>query len=290
MAIGLQGSPRLGGGFYQTSVNQGIADYGDVLAGYQQAIGAQQGAQAGIQSGYSNLQGQVANTLGYGGTPWGVAAPAAQSIADVYAQRQGQATQQLINSGLGNSTVLQSSLRGNMLDTQKAYAGLGANLAQTYAGYQSNLGLAGLNQQAQAAQQQNQTRLAQLGYMGTRYNEGIAPIPGYQYGGGGGVRSGGISNLGAQAPSGGYNPAGSYRPYNTAYGAPGAGSGYAGTQSNDPYAGPPLPNQGFGFPEIPPLNTAGGYSPGGDAGGYDWGGYSPGQLLQPEDYNFPMAE
>ncbi len=202
MAIGLQGSPRLGGGFYQTSVNQGISDYGDVLAGYQSAIGAQQAQQAGIQSGYSNLQGQVANTLGYGGTPWGVAAPAAQSIADVYAQRQGQATQQLINSGLGNSTVLQSALRGNMLDTQKAYAGLGANLAQTYAGYQSNLGLAGLNQQAQAAQQQQQLRQQQLAYQGTRYNEGIAPIPGYYSGQapGGAVRSGGISNPYAQSP------------------------------------------------------------------------------------------
>ncbi len=258
MAIGLQGSPRLGGGFYQTSVNQGIADYGDVLAGYQQAIGAQQGQQAGIQSGYSNLQGQVANTLGYGGTPWGVAAPAAQSIADVYAQRQGQATQQLISSGLGNSTVLQSALRGNMLDTQKAYAGLGANLAQTYAGYQSNLGLAGLNQQAQAAQQQQQLRQQQLAYQGTRYNEGIAPLPGYadHFGGGGGVRSGGVAGGAPRSVASGFdNLAGGYAPYQPVQ--YGDRTGIAGQYTlNDPgYA----PEQGYGGPDyVPGLNFGGG--------------------------------
>jgi hypothetical protein len=159
-------------GSYQTQLSQAQDSYSDVMSGYQSALSGQQAAQAPIQAGYGALQGQVANTLGYGGTPWGVAAPAAQSIADLYASQSGNAQQGLINSGLGNSTVLQSVQRGIGLDAAKAYGGLGAQLAQTYAGYQSQLGLAGLNYANQANQQNTAINMAQLGYQGAYHGQG----------------------------------------------------------------------------------------------------------------------
>lgn len=152
------------GSQYLALLNQAQDSYANVMNGYQVALQGQEAAQQNIQTGYNQLYGQVATTLGYGGTPWGVAAPAAQAIADLYKQQQGTTTQGLINSGLGNTTVLGAMQRGNALDAAKAYGSLGAQLAQTYAGYQSNLGQAGLNYANQAVQQNTALQNAQLGY------------------------------------------------------------------------------------------------------------------------------
>jgi hypothetical protein len=175
------------GSLYQSQVSEANDSYANVMSGYQQAL-------SGQQAGSSALGGQVANTLGYGGTPWGVAAPAAQAIGDTYAAQQGNAQQGLINSGLGNSTVLQSVNRGIGLDAAKAYGGLGAQLAQTYAGYQANIGMQNLNAQ-------NQLRSQQLGYQGGFHGAGYSISPqNYNprmYGGGGGGGPSGGSPAGA---------------------------------------------------------------------------------------------
>jgi hypothetical protein len=112
---------------------------------YDAALAMNQQNYTNIMQGYGTLNQQVANTLGQGGTPWGVAAPAAQAISDTLTDQMGTTTQGLINAGLGNSTVMNSLQQGNALQAQKAYGSLGSQLAQTYAGYESNLGLSQLN-------------------------------------------------------------------------------------------------------------------------------------------------
>lgn len=117
------------------------ANYG---LSYNNALQANQQNYNNIIGGYETVLGNVGNTLGQGGG-WGVAAPAAQSIADTYAQQSGGAMQNSINKGIGNTTAASAAQRGAALDANKAYAGLGAQLAQTYAGYEANLGQSELN-------------------------------------------------------------------------------------------------------------------------------------------------
>lgn len=113
------------------------AQYGQ---GYNSALQANQQNYSNVIGGYQTVLQNVGNTLGQGGTPWGVAAPAAQAIQDTYQQQAGGAFQNSINKGIGNTTAASAAQRGAGLDAQKAYAGLGAQLGQTYAGYEANLG------------------------------------------------------------------------------------------------------------------------------------------------------
>lgn len=112
---------------------------------YNSALAANSQNYQNILGGYQTVMNNVGNTLGQGGTPWGVAAPAAQAIGDVYAQQSGGAMQNSINRGVGNTTAATAAQRGASLDASKAYAGLGSQLASTYAGYEANLGQAQLN-------------------------------------------------------------------------------------------------------------------------------------------------
>lgn len=127
---------------YNDLLGKNVADYNNVLQGYTQAqTNLGQGLQ-GVMGDYNALEGQVMNTLGLSGGGWGAAAPAARDIQAAYTQQQGKSQQQAINSGLGNSTVLASMTRGNTLDAARAYGSLGAQLAQTAAGYQAQIALA----------------------------------------------------------------------------------------------------------------------------------------------------
>ncbi len=107
---------------------------------YNSYLNANQQNYNNITGGYQTLLNNVGNILGAGGTPWGVAAPAAAAIADVYQQTAGGAFQNSINAGTGNTTAASAAQRGAGLSAQKAYAGLGSNLASTYAGYATNIG------------------------------------------------------------------------------------------------------------------------------------------------------
>jgi hypothetical protein len=144
-------------------------NYGNILGAYGQGQSNLTATLPSIYQGYGDIKNEVMGTLGVGaGAPggeghWGVAAPAAQAIAQSYATQRGNTDQQLINSGLGNSTIRAGAQNANALGAAQAYGGLGAQLAQTAAGYQAQLGLAG-----QAAQMQGlgmQTGLTQA-YLG----------------------------------------------------------------------------------------------------------------------------
>ncbi len=130
-----------GGNPYADLATGGLAGLGNAYGQtYNSALAANQANYNNVVGGYKNLAGQVGNILGQGGTPWGVAQPAAQAIQDTLASAKGGAIQNSINRGLGGSTAAVAAQRGANLDAEKAYGSLGAQLAQTYAGYTANLG------------------------------------------------------------------------------------------------------------------------------------------------------
>jgi hypothetical protein len=121
--------------------------YGQIAAGYQSVLNSFNAATPGIIAGYNTLGANVQKTI------QGVDTSSLQAAADVYAQQQGATQQQMINAGLGNSTVLQSLTRGNTLDYSKATTAIQNQYAQLLAGYQSQIGLASLGYQANAQAQ-----------------------------------------------------------------------------------------------------------------------------------------
>ena len=152
---------------YGNALALNSANYNNILAGYQNTIGNQVGALGDVGGGYDQLLNQV--TSGIQGTQ----AAQAQAIKDAYAQQSGQAAQDMVSRGLGNTTVQQAVQRGLTLDQQKAQTGLQNQFAQLQAGYQSQIGGAKLAAQQQAAAMNAALQQAQLGFM-ERVN---APYP-----------------------------------------------------------------------------------------------------------------
>lgn len=160
------------------SINEGLAQAQN--AGYGQMIAASQGAFDRLARGYgdtysnllnntqgalnsfwnvnNNLQNSTAQTsAGYGNLSNavlsginGLGSAQAQAIADQYTNLSGQQAQGLISRGLGNTTIQNSIQRGLGLDQAKAQNDLANQIASTRAGYQSQIGLQGLNFQGQA--------------------------------------------------------------------------------------------------------------------------------------------
>jgi hypothetical protein len=252
---GVQGGAAIGGnlnfgsvpssttdyaGAYQNALGLNQSNYANILAGYQQTAGQQQTAQQAIEGGYGNLYGAVQNTI------QGIGASQSQAIADTYAQQSGNSAQDMINRGLGNTTVQQSVQRGNLLDEQKAQTGLANQMAQLQAGYQSNLGQAGLNYANQANMQNTALSGQQLNWM----NSVNSPYPNAQAYGNLALQQGYAQQaklLAGQAPRGG---------------------GYAGGVSiNDP---------GFGNPNLK------GFDPNAGGGGVVQGPSAPASVPSPQ--------
>lgn len=144
---------------YNSALQMNQSNYNNILAGYQQTLAQQVGAQQAIGSGYTNLYNDVL------GRVQGTNDANMQGINDSYAQQQGSASQSLINRGLGNTTIQSSVTRGIEADRAKAITQSQNGFAQLMAGYQSNLGQAGLGYQANAAAQNVATQQRQLDFM-----------------------------------------------------------------------------------------------------------------------------
>jgi hypothetical protein len=157
-------------GAYSNALSLNTQNYNNILAGYQGLGQSQVGAQNQISQGYNTLTNQVMGDI------QGIDASQRQALTDQYAQNSGNAAQGLINSGLGNTTVANSVQRGQQLDYQKANVALSNQMAQLTAGYQSSLGLAGLNYQNQANMQNTALGSQQLGFM----NSVNSPYPNAQ--------------------------------------------------------------------------------------------------------------
>jgi hypothetical protein len=241
-----------------TGIVPGMLDVYNQLLGlnqqhYQNVLGAYQGAQGNlaqnlpsISQGYGDIENQVMGTLGQGralgGNNWGVAQPAATAIGKAFTQAMGNSSQQMVNAGLGNTTVTANLQNMNAQNAGNAYASLGSQLAQTAAGYQSQLGLAGLGQRMQGLGMQTGLSQAAFGPLGQSFGNTAGNL------------TGGFSNSAAQYPNypygrGGYGGGGGGPPMNpgsTPYSSPVVhGDPYAGYQSGSPYQtpnpGPPAP-------------------------------------------------
>lgn len=152
---------------YNAALGLNSQNYQNILAGYQQTAGNLNAATQQIVGGYNDLQTGVLNDLSNAG------ATQRQAINDTYAKEQGAAMQQLINRGLGNTTIQQGVQRGLIYDREKANVSLAEQIANLKASYRSNLGLAGLNYQNQAALQNAAQANQQLQWM----NSVQAPYP-----------------------------------------------------------------------------------------------------------------
>lgn len=124
----------------------GLAGLGASYAqDYQSYLNTNQTNYNNIIGGYQTVMNNIGNTLGQGGTPYGIAQGAANQITMRGNQAAGGAIQNSINSGVGKSTAAVAAQRGTASDTNMALGQLGNELAGTYAGYESNLGQSQLN-------------------------------------------------------------------------------------------------------------------------------------------------
>jgi len=240
---------------YNASYNSALAanqqQYNNILTGYQQLAGQQLGNQQAITSGYNTLTNQVLTGIE------GSANAQRQMIDRQYAQQAAQASQQMTNSGLNNTTVTQSLQRGITFDQQLAQTNLANQFAQLEASYRSTLGLAGLDYQNQANQQQMNLGVQQLNFM----NSVEMPYP----------DAGAYSNLAMMYGS--QEQADKDRAAMEAYGQQaigasqqGAGGGFAGVMGRP--AGGYMPSYGGGGYAAPALQGSGG----GGYGATGWNG------------------
>jgi hypothetical protein len=132
---------------YESARGFNEALYGLADTGYRNLAAYQTSAAEAIQGGYTGLTNQVLGQIRQTGEARGTA------IDDAYAQANAVSQQSLINRGLGNTTVLDSQRRSATTDRERARTQLSNDLSEMTAGYQSNLGLAGLRSQEQLAQQ-----------------------------------------------------------------------------------------------------------------------------------------
>lgn len=281
---------------YQQSYNNSLAmnqsQYNNIMAGYQQTLAQHTTAQQAIQAGYANLYNEVIAKVS------GIGQARSNAINADSSRFLAKGSQQLIDRGLGNTTIQSSLNRGVESDRNARQLELSDSLAQMVGGYMSQIGQAGLQNQQRGLEDSTGLAKSQLDWMNSmtsKYpdaglyaslaqqagqNAGQQGAPVGSYGGG--------SFAGAPGPKVGYVPQG--QPYYGGGGGMGAdiGGGGGGSWMLDQYNSPSTANYGYGnwggggmgvggqvAGQIPELQGAGAAISGGwgDYGGYaDYGG------------------
>jgi hypothetical protein len=144
---------------YRSALDQNQSNYDNILRGFQQTALAQMGSQRAIGRGYKNLLTEVMGRLENTGRS------GAQDIMDRYSAERGSEEARLIDAGLGNTTVASSVRRGLTYDEEKSRNRLAETVANLMAGYQSNLGQAGLQFRERALGERTGQANAQLNWM-----------------------------------------------------------------------------------------------------------------------------
>jgi hypothetical protein len=145
-------------GAYNNALAMNQSNYNNILSGYQNLLSRNSTAQQAIQAGYSNLYNNVI------GQVQGIGQAQAQQIDRQYQADLATGSQQLVDRGLGNTTIQESVNRGAAADRNLAQLQLQDTVASRTAGYMSSLGLAGLQQQQQGVNTSNDLALSQLGF------------------------------------------------------------------------------------------------------------------------------
>lgn len=245
---------------YQSALDMNKANYSNILSGYQGALRSQQAAQASIGAGYAGLTSSVLGGI------QNIGNAQSQAITDRYRSEGGKANQQLIDRGLGNTTVQSAVTRGNEYDREKAQNLNTEAMAGLRAQYGSQLGLADLAQQRESYQNNTGLLGRQLDWMNSvnaKYPDaslysGMLQQAGQKGGSGGGPNN--LSGGGGGTPGLGYSP----RPVPANYAsgeAPGAYGGIGGFGGGSPYSSP------YGSNQPDPSWQPGGSNYGGDYGG-----------------------
>lgn len=161
---GLGGSPeqtktQLGTNYanaYNSALSMNQALYENINKGYQDILSGQQNAADTIQGGYADAYGRLTAAHGQVGEGYtgltnqvmsgieGIGRTRAQDINAGYLRDYAGEQQRLISAGLGNSTVLGSVGRALTTDRERALNENAERVAGLRAGYQAQLGQAGL--------------------------------------------------------------------------------------------------------------------------------------------------
>jgi len=126
-------------------------DWNWLTNAYQSAYGAGQNAWAPIRAGYRQRYADVMGNL------QGLGAQAQEDIRAQYRNAQNRGMQELINRGLGASTVTTAMRRGYERDQAAALSSLREQLRREQLGYQTSL-----SREALAAQERQQAQAPQL--------------------------------------------------------------------------------------------------------------------------------
>lgn len=208
---------------YNNALGMNSANYANILKGYQSALAQQTTAQQAIQSGYSNLYNDVLAKVS------GIGQARANEINDAAARNLAAGSQQLIDRGLGNTTIQSSVARGVEGDRTRRQIENDESVASLMGNYMSSLGLAGLRSTEQGVNNLTGLNLRQLDFMNSvtaKYPDaglyaGLAQQAGRNQGGGG--YGGGA--FGGAGPKVGYVPGGWTPPSGGYYGATPTGGG-----------------------------------------------------------------
>lgn len=133
--------------------------YSNQLAGHAERLSNYQAANASLMSGYRGLQRQVMRRLA------GTNRANLQDIADSYTALSGQQSQQLIDRGLGNTTVQSAVLRGLAADHAKEATRSRGNFAQLMASQIGQIGSARLAAQERGMNFMSGLQADRLGMM-----------------------------------------------------------------------------------------------------------------------------
>jgi hypothetical protein len=146
---------------YKSALSLNQQNYNNILKGYQKTAAFQQQQQQAVVAGYGALKSEVLGKLE------GTYKSGLSKVNDYYTAQQGQATQSLVNRGLGNSTITSSVARGLSADRTKAGLDVAEKYANSYANYGTQIGLAGLNYQGNAVKDNTSLSMDQLHWMNT---------------------------------------------------------------------------------------------------------------------------
>lgn len=121
-------------GAYSNYVNLNKQLYDNINSGYARMLTDMRGAQAGLQAGYTGLESRVMQRLA------GKNRANIRDIGNKYTALSGQMSQQMIDRGLGNTTVQQSIQRGLASDQAAETTRSREGYSKLMADYQTRIG------------------------------------------------------------------------------------------------------------------------------------------------------
>lgn len=144
---------------YNNALAMNMANYNNIMAGYQQTAASRTTAQDAIAAGYTDLYNNVLSQVEQLG---GVRRREIDDAAEQFLAKQ---SQQMIDRGLGNTTIQSSLEMGVEGDRGRRQTELSESLARQRADYMSNLGLAGLADRRRSVEADTAWSSRQLDFM-----------------------------------------------------------------------------------------------------------------------------